>query len=115
VGWAVAQRYAAAGDGGWAIKRRLEPEYLLTDGPYRFSRNPMYVGGVAIWGGWAILLGSARVASGLVVLSCIYRASVVWVERMLERQWGDAWLDYATRTSRWLTPVSARWSWMGRK
>ena len=35
---------------------------------HRFSRNPMYVGGVAIWGGWAVLLGSAPVVAGLVVL-----------------------------------------------
>src|SRR5918996_1737427 len=33
--WALAEHYAAAPDKSWAIKRTLEPEYLLTDGPYR--------------------------------------------------------------------------------
>src|SRR5918996_2196096 len=74
VAWALAEHYAAAPDKSWAIKRTLEPEYLLTDGPYRFSRNPMHVGGVAIWSGWAAWFGSAPVLVGLLVLAGIYRA-----------------------------------------
>jgi protein-S-isoprenylcysteine O-methyltransferase Ste14 len=64
VSWAVAEHYAAANDRRWAIRSGLEPEYLLTDGPYRFSRNPTCVGGVVIWGGWAVLPYSAPVVAG---------------------------------------------------
>jgi protein-S-isoprenylcysteine O-methyltransferase Ste14 len=60
--WVCAEHFAAAADKSWAINRGPEPEYLLTAGPYRFGRNPMFVGGVAIWGGWAVLLGSAPVS-----------------------------------------------------
>ena len=102
LGWAVAEHYGAAADESWSTRQALEPEYLVTEGPYRFSRNPMYVGGLAIWGGWALLLGSAPVAAGLAVLTGIYRLGVVWEERTLEKAWGDAWLDYVTRTSRWV-------------
>jgi Phospholipid methyltransferase len=69
LGWAVAEHYAAAADESWSFRHGLEPEYLVTGGPYRFGRNPMYVGGVAIWGGCALLLGRAPVAAGLVVLT----------------------------------------------
>jgi protein-S-isoprenylcysteine O-methyltransferase Ste14 len=60
----------------------------------------MYVGGAAIWGGWALLLGSAPVAAGVVVLTGIYGAGVAWEERTLERHWGDAWRAYAASTPR---------------
>jgi protein-S-isoprenylcysteine O-methyltransferase Ste14 len=105
VSWAVARHYAAATDKSWATKRGVEPDYLLTDGPYRFSRNPLYVGGIAIWVGWAVLLGSVPVAAGLVVLTGIYRAGVGSEEEMLERRRGDEWLAYAGRVPRWLSPA----------
>ena len=107
VSWASAEHFAAASDKGWAVKRGLEPEYLLTDGPYRHSRNPMYVGGIAIWGGWATCFGSVPVAGGLVILTSIYRSGIAWEEQLLERRWGDEWQAYAKRTSRWLSLGSA--------
>jgi protein-S-isoprenylcysteine O-methyltransferase Ste14 len=107
LGWAVAGHYAGAADEGWAIGRGVEPEFLLTSGPYGHSRNPMYVGGVAIWTGWVLLFGSAPVAAGLVALTGIYRLGLVWEEKTLERRWGDRWRAYAKRTPRWLAPTVA--------
>lgn len=106
--WALAEHHAAAPPKGWAIKRSLAPEYLLTAGPYRFSRNPMHVGGVAIWSGWAAWFGSAPVAAGALVLTGTYRAAIAWEERMLERCWGHRWRAYAKRTPRWLPSPCAR-------
>ncbi len=60
--WAMSSHYRAAPQ-GWEI--RIAPDYLLRGGPYRYSRNPMYVGEAAIWAGWAVLLGSPPVAGGL--------------------------------------------------
>jgi protein-S-isoprenylcysteine O-methyltransferase Ste14 len=109
IGRALAAHYAAAPEKSWAIKRGLEPEYLLTEGPYRISRNPMHLGGVAIWGGWAIWFGSAPVAAGFGVLTGLYRVGIAWEERMLERRWGEQWHGYTSRTRRWLSlgPVRA--------
>ena len=103
IGWALAVHYMAAPGKSWAIKRSLEPEYLLTDGPYRFSRNPMHVGGIAIWGGWSAWFGSVPVATGLAVLTALYRVAIVWEEQTLARRWGDEWHDYTRRTGRWLS------------
>ena len=41
----------------------LTPDYLVTDGPYRFSRNPLYVGDIVMWVGWAVVFGSPAIAS----------------------------------------------------
>lgn len=106
--WALARHYTRAPDKSWAVSRNLEPEYLLTDGPYRVSRNPMHVGGIAIWSGWAIWFGSAPVAAGAVVATAVVRAGIVWEERVLERRWGDEWRAYAARTPRWLPFGSVR-------
>jgi protein-S-isoprenylcysteine O-methyltransferase Ste14 len=105
--WAMAEHYAAAPAKSWAIRRSLQPEYLLTDGPYRLSRHPMHVGGIAIWSGWAAWFGSAPVAAGMLVLTGIYRTAIEWEEQMLERSWGNEWRAYAMRTSRWLSLRSA--------
>jgi Phospholipid methyltransferase len=91
--WALARHYTQAPDKSWRITRDLEPEYLLTDGPYRLSRNPMFVGGIAVWAGWTILFGSARVAAGLHVVIGTMRAGTAWEEQMLERRFGDRMAD----------------------
>jgi hypothetical protein len=101
------KHYRAAPGKSWAIRRGLEPEYLLTDGPYRFTRNPMHLGGIGIWAGWTAWFGSAPVGAGMVVLVAIYHAGIAWEERVLERRWSDRWCAYASRTPRWVARVSA--------
>jgi protein-S-isoprenylcysteine O-methyltransferase Ste14 len=44
------------------------PPYLLTNGPYKWSRNPMYVAALSIWIGWALFYGSVAVL--IVMLAC---------------------------------------------
>jgi protein-S-isoprenylcysteine O-methyltransferase Ste14 len=46
----------------------LGSPYLMTRGPYAFTRNPMYVGELALWFGWTILFGSAALLLALVTL-----------------------------------------------
>jgi protein-S-isoprenylcysteine O-methyltransferase Ste14 len=108
VSWSLARHYTNAPGRAWEINRKLEPEYLLTDGPYRLSRNPMHLGGIGIWSGWTIWFGSAPVAVGSLVLTSAFRAGIAWEEQVLERRWGEEWRTYATRTPRWLSFASAR-------
>jgi protein-S-isoprenylcysteine O-methyltransferase Ste14 len=82
--WAMTGHYRAAPQ-GWDI--RLAPDYLLEGGPYRFSRNPMYVGEATIWAGWTVLFGSVPVAGGLVMLTAIQAAAVRLEERALHKRW----------------------------
>jgi protein-S-isoprenylcysteine O-methyltransferase Ste14 len=76
---------------------------LVTRGPYRFTRNPMYVGlafiyaGTALWFGlgWGLLLLP-------VVLVLIHYLVIVREERYLERKFGEAYGRYRARVRRWI-------------
>ncbi len=100
--WALAGHFTSAPGRSWSVRAALEPEYLLTSGPYRFTRNPMYVGAVLIWSGWAVGLGSARVAVGAVTVTTGLQGAVAWEEHQLMRRFGDEWREFAARTPRWL-------------
>jgi protein-S-isoprenylcysteine O-methyltransferase Ste14 len=100
VAWALAGHYRSAHERSFAFS--LTPEYLLEGGPYRFSRNPMYLGELAIWTGWSMLLGSRRVAAAAVLAGLGARRAVAREERTLESRFGDAWRRYASRVPRWI-------------
>ena len=77
--------------------------YLITDGPYRFSRNPLYLGGnVFIFFGASLVLGTL----GGVVLTVIHwplmGLMVRREERQLEVAFGDQWRRYKERVRRWI-------------
>ena len=63
--WALSFHFAQAPQ-GWEFEPT--PNYLLTRGPYRFTRNPIYVAYALIWPGWVILwergVGGDRIAGG---------------------------------------------------
>ncbi|WP_407167338.1 methyltransferase family protein [Bradyrhizobium sp. ORS 111] len=76
---------------------------LVTSGPYRFTRNPMYSGlvllalGIALWvGAWPMLIAPVAVF-----------ATANWVhipfeEAKMRRQFGAAYDDYVARVRRWV-------------
>jgi protein-S-isoprenylcysteine O-methyltransferase Ste14 len=76
---------------------------LITSGPYRFSRNPLYLGGnVFIFFGAALLLGSP---SGLVVTAIHIPLVDLFIrreEKQLKKNFGEEWVRYAKRVHRWL-------------
>jgi protein-S-isoprenylcysteine O-methyltransferase Ste14 len=49
------------------VELKFTPDYLLTDGPYRYSRNPAYLAVLIIWFGWAAFYGSLPVLAGLFI------------------------------------------------
>lgn len=82
----------------------LEPqEALITSGPYRFSRNPLYLGGnVFIFFGAALLLGSPAALIGTAAHIPLMDAFIRREEKQLERDFGEEWRRYAKRVRRWL-------------
>ena len=76
---------------------------LVTSGPYRFSRNPLYLGGnVFIFFGAALLFGSP-VALALTALHLpLMDRFVRREEAQLERKFGVDWLRYKAHVRRWL-------------
>ena len=76
---------------------------LVTDGPYRFSRNPMYVGFAITYLGLALGLQSPIAVAFL--LPCLFVMSwgvIAREERYLEAKFGRAYTDYKSRVRRWL-------------
>ena len=80
---------------------RLGP--LVTSGPFALVRNPLYVGNIALWVGFALTARLVWLAPIiLVLLGLEYHAIVQWEETLLESRLGQAYRDYAAKVPRWL-------------
>jgi protein-S-isoprenylcysteine O-methyltransferase Ste14 len=107
--WAIASHYRASPDTVELTSiretvRRMTPEYLVTDGAYGLTRNPLYLGGAAMWTGWAVLLGNLRVAAAASVLfTGLERVGIPFEERVLENTFGETYDEYRKRVPRWLS------------
>jgi protein-S-isoprenylcysteine O-methyltransferase Ste14 len=80
---------------------RLGP--LVAGGPFAIVRNPLYLGNIALWAGFALAARLMWLAPLIVVLLGLeYHAIVRWEERLLESRLGDAYRNYAARVPRWI-------------
>jgi protein-S-isoprenylcysteine O-methyltransferase Ste14 len=82
----------------------LEPQKtLITSGPYRFSRNPLYLGGnVFIFFGAALLFGSPTALFATAIHIPLMDLFICREEEQLERDFGEEWQSYKKRVRRWL-------------
>jgi protein-S-isoprenylcysteine O-methyltransferase Ste14 len=86
-----------------AVIKLAPQKQLITSGPYRFSRNPLYLGGnVFIFLGAVLFLGSP---AGIVLTA----VNIVAVDFMIRREegqlsqdFGEEWMSYRHRVRRWL-------------
>jgi protein-S-isoprenylcysteine O-methyltransferase Ste14 len=79
------------------------PWYLLTRGPYRYSRNPIYIGVFAVWAGWSIFYGSLPVLCGLAAAVLIITAVIVpFEERRLQARFGERYGAYRRAVPRYI-------------
>jgi protein-S-isoprenylcysteine O-methyltransferase Ste14 len=76
---------------------------LVTSGPYRLTRNPMYLGlviltlGIAVWvGAWPMLIAP------LGVLAAANWVHIPFEEAKMRRQFGATYDDYVARVRRWV-------------
>ena len=79
------------------------PRSLVTAGPYRFSRNPMYIAVTLMLAGWSIAGMSGIVTIYMVFVIVAFQFRVVFGEEpWLARTHGAAWEEYKSRVPRWL-------------
>ena len=111
VGWALVLFFL--GWNGWALllfgrhQTGLLPgqasQALIEEGPYRVSRNPLYVGLLALYVGLPLL---APTFWGLVLFPIavllIFWGAIQPEERYLRGRFGVAYDDYSRRVRRWL-------------
>ena len=92
---------------------RLGP--LVASGPFARLRNPLYIGNIALWVGFALTARLVWLAPVVVLLLGLeYHAIVRWEERLLDARLGDAYREYASRVPRWI-PRRNRGAREGRK
>ncbi len=85
------------------VKPFQESTTLVTSGPFRWSRNPMYLGFVMILLGLGWILGSvAALLPWIVFLVIMQRAFIRHEEAMLAVSHPEAWVTYRTRVRRWI-------------
>lgn len=76
---------------------------LVVHGPYRFTRNPMYVGFALLYIGLTMLVNSAwPFVFFPVMITLLDRLVIVREEAYLEAKFGDAYRSYTARVRRWI-------------
>lgn len=88
---------------GTNIPTHLPSTALVTDGLYRYSRNPIYLGLTLVYLG--LVAGLASLGALVLLLPLIATMQVGVIhreERYLERKFGDDYRAYKQRVRRWL-------------
>ena len=79
------------------------PKRLVTRGPYRYTRNPMYVAVLTVVMGWATLFGAAVLVGYAVVLFVVFSLFIrLYEEPRLAREFGEEYATYMSQVGRWL-------------
>lgn len=85
------------------VRADRSPRRLVTDGPYARTRNPMYLGGIVILLGLAVLLGSS--ASFLAPLGYGLVAHLLFLpaeEQVMRERFGDEYPEYRASVPTWI-------------
>ncbi len=97
--WAIVTLYRAR----TTVRPDRGADALVTWGPYRRFRNPIYVADVML------LLGAAELSKNVwfAILAVPFALAVTWLailpeERHLEARFGAAWREYKERSRRWV-------------
>jgi protein-S-isoprenylcysteine O-methyltransferase Ste14 len=97
--WAIVTMTRA----GSNVPTNLPTTTIVESGPYRFTRNPIYLGMFLVLTGLAIAFDNLWLLVMLLPFALVIRYGVVAREEAyLERKFGDVYLDYRSRVRRWL-------------
>jgi protein-S-isoprenylcysteine O-methyltransferase Ste14 len=79
------------------------PRHLVVTGLYRYVRNPMYVAGLLLVLGQALLFGSSRLLEyGLLLWLASFVFVVLYEEPALQRKFGKEYEDFCAHVPRWI-------------
>ena len=86
-----------------SVVPKRTPNTIITSGPYKYSRNPIYVADAIVLIGYVLTLGS--------VISFVLVPAFAWVIRKrfingeevgIRAEFGQAYEDYCQQTRRWI-------------
>ena len=79
------------------------PKRLVTDGLFRYSRNPIYLGFTLALLGWAMVLGNLAALDGVLLF---FLAAHFWYipfeEKAMKKEFGTVYEQYKKQVRRWL-------------
>ena len=76
---------------------------LATDGPFRFTRNPLYIAAIGVYLGVTLWVNSlVMLLLGVPMTVILHRGIVLREERYLETKFPRAYSEYRSRVKRWL-------------
>ncbi|MHA2078875.1 MAG: methyltransferase family protein [Candidatus Thorarchaeota archaeon] len=80
-----------------------KPSNLVLAGPYRFSRNPLYLGALVSLLGLVIVWSSVVIAFLMILIYIIFRYLFIKREELiLEEEFGDQYREFKKRVGRWV-------------
>lgn len=79
------------------------PNKLVTDGIYRLTRNPMYLGMLLILSGFPLIIDTIiGLICPVIFFFLMDRIVIPREEKVVEGVFGDAYLAYKSHTRRWI-------------
>ena len=88
---------------GTTIKPFEESSELVTDGMFRFSRHPMYLGFALALLGIAVIMGSITPFIVVIIFTILMEVIFIRIEEsMVAEKFGDEWIEYKKSTRKWL-------------
>ena len=88
---------------GTPVRPTAPTAALVTTGPFRFSRNPLYASLTMLYAGIALAAQSLWALLLLVVVLAVMRRGVIdREERYLEGKFGQDYLQYKMHVRRWI-------------
>ena len=88
---------------GTNVPTRRPATALVVVGPYRFSRNPIYLGMILLLLGIGVMVDSLWLVALVMPFALVLRYGVIArEERYLEGKFGDAYRAYRARVRRWI-------------
>lgn len=85
------------------------PREFVAVGPYRHSRNPMYIGGLCMLVGLGLLERSISILlMALAVFAVVHLFVVLYEEPTLRKKFGSSYQDYCMQVRRWIPRLGSR-------
>jgi len=79
------------------------PTEFVAIGPYKYVRNPMYIGGFILLIGFGLFHHSLSILILFIVLFFLFHLFVVFVEEpQLEKRFGKSYIEYKNSVKRWI-------------
>ena len=75
---------------------------FVSSGPYTFTRNPQYVGDIALFVGVSVIANSLLLWITHLLLALVFLVAPLAEEPWLEEQYGEEYREYMNRVRRFL-------------